>query len=60
MEGLHNPFAEEPTEVWELRLMRIRDHLTDFYFAYNLPYELFESIVRKTLTERGARSEDLC
>jgi len=59
IEGLNNPYAEEPTEVWELRMMRIRDHLTDFYFAYNLPYELFENIVRSTLTERGARSEDL-
>ena len=59
IEGLNNPFTEEPTDVWELRMMRIRDHLTDFYFAYNLPYELFESIVRTTLTERGARSEDL-
>jgi hypothetical protein len=58
-EGLHNPFQEEPTEVWETRLSRIRSHLTDFYFAYNLPYELFERIVRDVLTERGAQAEDL-
>lgn len=57
MEGLHNPFAEEPADVWELRLTRIRDHLTDFYFAYNLPYDLFERIVRETLNERGAAEE---
>jgi len=59
LEGLHNPFTEEPTDIWEMRLMHIRDHLTDFYFAYNLPYELFERIVRETLTERGASAEDL-
>jgi hypothetical protein len=59
MEGLHNPFAEEPTDVWEMRLSRVREHLTDFYFAYNLPYDLFERIVRDTLTERGAGPEDL-
>lgn len=59
LEGLHDPFAEEPTEVWELRLMRVRDHLTDFYFAYNLPFDLFERIVRDTLTERGASAEDV-
>jgi hypothetical protein len=52
LEGLHNPFAEEPTDIWEMRLMRVRDHLTDFYFAYNLPYDLFERIVRETLLER--------
>ncbi|HEX9091185.1 MAG TPA: PEP/pyruvate-binding domain-containing protein, partial [Anaerolineales bacterium] len=45
--------------MWELRLSRLRDYLTDFYFAYNLPYELFEQIVRDTLAERGARAHDL-
>jgi hypothetical protein len=58
-EALYNPFDEEPTNVWELRLMRVRDHLTDFYFAYNLPYDLFEQIVRDSLTERGAQAQDL-
>ena len=58
-EALHDPLAEEPADVWELRLSRLRDHLTDFYFAYNLPYELFEQIVRDTLAERGARVHDL-
>lgn len=58
-EALHNPFEEEPANVWELRLMRVRDHLTDFYFAYNLPYELFEQIVKDALTERGAVAQDL-
>jgi len=59
LEGLHDPFAEEPAEVWETRLMRVRDHLTDFYFAYNLPFELFEQIVREVLAERGAQEDDL-
>jgi hypothetical protein len=58
-EALHNPFDEEPANVWELRLMRVRDHLTDFYFAYNLPYDLFEKIVREALTERGASAQDM-
>src|SRR5512133_306966 len=44
-EGLHNPFGEEGFEVWETRLERVTDALTDFYFAYNLPYEEFEAIV---------------
>ncbi len=58
-EALHDPLAEEPAGVWELRLSRLRDHLTDFYFAYNLPYELFEQLVRDTLAERGVRAQDL-
>jgi hypothetical protein len=59
MEGLHDPIIEEPTEIWEMRLARVRDHLTDFYFAYNLPYDLFEKILRDTLVERGADFNDL-
>lgn len=52
-EGLHNPFGEESIEIWELRRERVRDALTDFYFAYNLPYDEFENIVRQTVGERG-------
>jgi Pyruvate phosphate dikinase, AMP/ATP-binding domain len=58
-EALHDPYVEEPSAVWELRLSRLRDHLTDFYFAYNLPYDLFEQIVRDTLAERGVHAQDL-
>ena len=28
LEGLHDPFSEEPADIWETRLMRVRDHLT--------------------------------
>ena len=59
LEGMHDPFAEEPSDVWETRLQRVRDHLTDFYFAYNLPYDLFEKIVLETLAERGANNEEM-
>jgi hypothetical protein len=59
LEGLHDPFTEEPPEIWDLRLMHVRETLTDFYFAYNLPFELFEQIVHKVLEERGAGGSDL-
>jgi hypothetical protein len=52
-EGLHDPFGEESFDIWEMRRERIRDALTDFYFAYNLPYEEFENLVRQTVGERG-------
>ena len=58
-EGLHDPLWEESEEVWEIRLARIRSHLTDFYFAYNLQYELFEEIVRSVLAERLQRAEQI-
>ncbi|MBN1667308.1 MAG: PEP/pyruvate-binding domain-containing protein [Anaerolineales bacterium] len=58
-EGLHDPFWEESEELWETRLARIRSHLTDFYFSYNLSYDLFEQIVRAVLAERVQRPEDI-
>jgi hypothetical protein len=58
-EGLLNPFSEEAEAVWEQRLLRVREHLTDFYFAYNLPFELFEDLVREALFERGASPESV-
>ncbi len=59
MEGVHNPFLDEAADIWDTRLMRVRDHLTDFYFAYNLPYDLFEQIVKETLSARGALEHEL-
>ena len=58
-EGLQDPFAEESHEIWEIRLARIRDSLTDFYFAYNLPYEDFEEIIRSILAERSGKSPNI-
>ncbi len=52
-EGLADPLVEETAEVWEERLALVRDHLTDFYFAHNLPYTLFEDIVRAVLADRA-------
>jgi len=52
-EGLHDPYGEEAAETWEERLRRVRDYMTDFYFAYNLPYEDFEKIVRLAVSEHG-------
>ncbi len=56
-EGLINPFEQEPTDVWQERLNQIRDHLTDFYFAYNLPHDLFKQIVQEVLSERMPNQE---
>jgi len=58
IEGVQNPYSDEQEQVWETRLTRVRDHLTDFYFAYNLPYQLFEQIVKEALSARGAPEQE--
>lgn len=54
-EGLVDPISEENNHMWDERLQKIRDHLTDFYFAHNLPIELFEQLVEQVLSERNIR-----
>lgn len=58
-EGLLDAFGDEAPEEWKLRLDVVRDQLTDVSFANNLPFEIFEGLVKDILAERGAESEDL-
>lgn len=51
-EGLLDPTQRESQADWEQRLRIVRDNLTDFYFAYNLPHERFETILRDILASR--------
>jgi hypothetical protein len=51
LEGLDDPINQESEEIWQTRLERIRDYLTDFYFAYNLPFSRFEEIVEEEVNE---------
>lgn len=50
-EGLTDPLTQETEEIWQKRLDRVRDNLTDFYFAYNLPFSRFEEIVLAAVNE---------
>jgi hypothetical protein len=52
-EGLVDPLAEEDPAQWEERLRLIREHLTDFYFAYTLPLDLFTTLVEGVLSQRA-------
>ena len=56
LEGLDDPFRQETEEVWQKRLNRVRDYLTDFYFAYNLPFSRFQEIVEGAV---NANREDI-
>jgi len=58
-EGLFNPYLEEAGDTWELRCSIIREQLTDWYYSQNLPFDLFEKLVREVLNERGAPIYDL-
>ena len=53
-EGLVDPIAQEPTEEWQERLRLVRDYLTDFYFAYNLPFSKFQELVESAVNENRA------
>lgn len=58
-EGITDPVNEEPVDVWERRLARVRDDLTDFYVAYNLSPLRFEEILRDVLQQRHSRETAL-
>lgn len=57
-EGVMNEQAEAP-HLWEQRLQMVRDYVTDFYFAYNLPLELFQNIITELLADRSVQMDDL-
>ena len=51
-EGLNNPMFEEDEGLWLQRLRFIRDYLTDFYFAHNLPIELLDTLIDDVVGQR--------
>jgi hypothetical protein len=55
-EGLYDPYTQEAAQIWSKRKARIRAIHTDFYFAYNLPHDLFEQIIQEV---RGAEPQEL-
>ena len=58
-EGLRNPYSDEPAELWDLRISRIRDQLTDLVFSRHLAFEDLEALVGEVLKERGISAKDL-
>jgi hypothetical protein len=52
-EGLTDPLWEESAGEWETRMGLERDHLTDFYFAYNLPRELLVRIIEDLVANQA-------
>lgn len=58
-EGIINPYQDESAEVWNRRLTKVRDSLTEFYWAYNLNPDLFEEIARQVLNQRPTAEQVL-
>ncbi len=56
-EGLTDPYGQETHEVWQRRVESLRAHLTDFYFAYNLPHDLLREIIHSTLKQKSVHPE---
>lgn len=52
LEGLKDPLTEEPPDIWHERLNHVRDYLTEFYFAHNVPAQVFDKIVATLLKDR--------
>lgn len=56
-EGITDPLTQETADAWQTRTEHIRDYLTDFYFAYNLPHDLFRDIVQEVISQRAPEHE---
>ncbi len=59
-EGLQDPFGQEEANIWQKRKDRVRDFLTDAYFAFNLGQTLLDQLIeeilnRPTLTNQVRR-----
>jgi hypothetical protein len=58
-EQLAVPLLEEPEEIWQRRLGRVRDILTEFYFALNLRPEDFLHLVEECLQAKRPSQSSL-
>jgi hypothetical protein len=56
-EGLHDPFGQEEANIWHKRKDRIRDFLTDAYFAFNLGHSLLDQIIAEVLSDQPAPTD---
>ncbi len=58
VEGIENPYAEEPKEIWEARQTAVRNQLTDLLFSRHLGFENLESLIATVMQERGLVTPD--
>ena len=58
-EGLHDPFGQEDANIWQKRKERIRDFLTDAYFAFNLGHTLLDQIIEEVLSSQPSPTDSV-
>jgi hypothetical protein len=58
VEGIENPYSQEPKEIWEARMTAVRSQLTDLLFSRHLSFELLEGLIGEVMEERGIPALD--
>lgn len=53
-EGLGDPYYEEDSQTWQMRMERIRDYHTDAYFADNVGSVRLEALIAELLNSRSS------
>ena len=53
-EGLEDPYSQEESSIWQRRKDRVRDYLTDAYFADNLGSGLLSQLIEAALNDQPA------
>lgn len=53
-EGLGDPYYEEDSQTWQMRVERIRDYHTDAYFADNIGSVRLEALIEELLNSRSS------
>jgi hypothetical protein len=53
-EGLQDPYSQEESSIWQRRKDRVRDYLTDAYFADNLGSGLLTQLIEAALSDQPA------
>lgn len=53
-EGLQDPYSQEESSIWQRRKDRVRDYLTDAYFADNLGSGLLIQLIESALNDQPA------
>lgn len=53
-EGLGDPYYEEDSQTWQMRVERIRDYHTDAYFADNIGSARLDALIDEVLSSRSS------
>lgn len=58
-EGLGDPYYEEDSHTWQIRVERIRDYHTDAYFADNIGSARLDALIDEVLNSRSSAPDTI-